>query len=484
MFASIDLKSFYASVECVERGLNPLTTNLVVADASRTEKTICLAITPPLKEYGLSGRSRLFEVISKIREVNATRRKWIPNHKFRGKSSFQDELKKHLDYEVDYLVAPPRMKLYMEYSLKIYQIYLKYIAPEDIFVYSIDEVFIDISKYLKMYHMTPEELVTKMILDVLKTTKITATAGLGTNLYLAKVAMDIIAKHQKPNNYGVRIAFLDEEKYKRQLWSHTPITDFWRVGKGYANKLMTYQIYTMGDIAKTAIYNEGLLYKLFGVNAEILIDHSFGIEPVTIDDIKKYKPDSQSLSSGQVLHCAYTVQLARIIVLEMASELALSMASKNLQTDLLVLDIHYDKDSLISYQDEVVIDHYQRKVPKPSHGSKRLSEKTQSATILSDAFLNLYDKIVHKNLMIRKLNLTVGNLSSTSKEKYKQIDLFTNYEEETAINKKQKQEEENIQKALINIKNKYGKNAIFKGVSLLDGATALERNEQIGGHKG
>ncbi len=487
MFAAIDLKSFYASVECVERGLDPLTTNLVVADSERTEKTICLAVTPSLKAYGLSGRSRLFEVSSKIREINALRKKWLPSHKFLGKSCNAEELKEHLNYEVDYIVALPRMKLYMDYSIKIYNIYLKYVAPEDIFAYSVDEVFIDISKYLSLYHVKPEELVTKMILDVYQTTGITATSGLGTNLYLSKVAMDILAKHAPPNELGVRIAFLDEMKYKKELWTHRPLTDFWRVGPGYAKRLEIYQMFTMGDIARCSLTNESLLYQLFGVNAELLIDHSWGLEWVTIEDIKKYQPEAKSLSQGQVLSCGYSYEKARLIILEMAEEVALSLTSKKYKTNLLVLDIHYDKEGVENYKGSVVEDKYHRLVPKPSRGTKRLDTYTASSTIIKKGFLELYDKIGNKKLKIKKLNLTVGNLTD-KKEAEKEIiqmNLFNDIKEEDQEAKKEKsKKEENIQIALVNIKEKYGKNAIFKGLDLLEGATSRERNEQIGGHRG
>lgn len=413
IYASIDLKSFYASVECKERGLDPINTNLVVADKARTEKTICLAISPSLKSYGLPGRARLFEVVQKVKDINFQRRMRAPNHKFSGKSYNNTELKKNSSLELDYVIAAPRMRYYMKYSTTIYNIYLKYIAPEDIYSYSIDEVFCDLTKYLKTYKLTAKELVTKMIQDVYKTTGITATAGIGTNLFLCKVAMDIEAKHIQPNEYGVRIAQLDEASFRKKLWNHKPITDFWRVGKGYARRLEKHNIYTMGDIARCSINNEELLYKLFGINAELLIDHSWGWENVTIESIKAYKPEIRSLSSGQVLHCPYNCEKAKLIVKEMVELLVLEMVEKQFITDQLVLDVIYDVENLTNpnyskiYNGEITTDGYGRKVPKPAHGTFRLENKTSSTRLICDGFIKLYDSIVNKKLLIRKINICV-----------------------------------------------------------------------------
>ena len=491
IYVSIDLKSFYASVECRERGLNPLTTNLVVADSSRTEKTICLAVSPALKKYGIPGRARLFEVVQKVKEINADRKRRAPGHIFTGKSINELELNKNLSLQLDYIAAPPRMAHYMQYSTQIYNVYLKYFAPEDIYVYSIDEVFCDVTHYLKTYNMTARKLVTKVIQDVYETTGITATAGIGTNMYLCKVAMDIVAKHVKPDKNGVRIAGLDEMSYRKLLWNHRPITDFWRVGKGYANKLEQHRIYTMGDVAKTSIYNEELLYKLFGVNAELLIDHSWGWECVTIDSIKAYKPTTNSICSGQVLHCPYNYENTRLIVKEMTELLSLDLVKKNLVTNQIVLEIGYDIDNLTNpeikgkYNGEVTTDRYGRKVPKHAHGTINIDHKTSSTKIIMEATLNLYERIINKDLLVRRLNITANNVTNIADEKeksYEQIDLFTNYEE---INKNRKKEadELRIQKAMIDIKQKYGKNAIVKGMNLQKEGTTIERNGQIGGHR-
>ncbi len=491
IYVSIDLKSFYASVECRERGLDPLTTNLVVADSSRTEKTICLAVSPALKKYGIPGRARLFEVVQKVKEINADRKRRAPGHIFTGKSINELELNKNSSLQLDYIAAPPRMAHYMQYSTQIYNVYLKYFAPEDIYVYSIDEVFCDVTHYLKTYNMTARKLVTKVIQDVYETTGITATAGIGTNMYLCKVAMDIVAKHVKPDKNGVRIAGLDEMSYRKLLWNHRPITDFWRVGKGYANKLEQHRIYTMGDVAKTSIYNEELLYKLFGVNAELLIDHSWGWECVTIDSIKAYKPTTNSICSGQVLHCPYNYENTRLIVKEMTELLSLDLVKKNLVTNQIVLEIGYDIDNLTDseikgkYNGEVTTDRYGRKVPKHAHGTINIDHKTSSTKIIMEATLNLYERIINKDLLVRRLNITANNVTNIADEKeksYEQIDLFTNYEE---VNKNRKKEadELRIQKAMIDIKQKYGKNAIVKGMNLQKEGTTIERNGQIGGHR-
>ena len=449
-YIAIDLKSFYASVECVERGLNPMTTNLVVADNSRTKKTICLAVSPSLKKYGIPGRARLYEVVQKAKQAN-----------------------------IDFIIAPPRMAYYMKYSTRIYNIYLKYFAPEDIFAYSIDEVFCDVTHYLKTYKMTARQLVTKIMLDVLKTTGITATAGIGTNLYLAKVAMDIGAKHIKPDKNGVRIAELDEMSYRKLLWNYRPITDFWRVGKGYAKKLEKYRIYTMGDIARTSLRNEDLLYKLFGVNAELLIDHSWGWESATIKSIKEYKPRTNSISSGQVLKCPYNYENTKLIVKEMTELLTLDLVKKNLVTSQLVLTIGYDVENLIDgYNGEIAFDQYGRKVPKHAHGTINLDHKTSSTKIITEAVMELYDRIINPKLLTRRINVTANNVVSEKQvQEYEQINLFTDYK------KRQKEEDERkIQKAMLDIKNKYGKNAIIKGMNLQEGGTTIERNSQIGGH--
>lgn len=487
IYVSIDLKSFFASVECKERGLDPLTTNLVVADPSRTEKTICLAVSPSLKSYGIPGRARLFEVIQKVKNVNNERRMKILDRKFKGKSYNNSELRKNPFLELDYIVAPPRMSYYIKYSTQIYNIYLKYVSAEDIFAYSIDEVFCDITKYLRLYKLTPEEMVTKMIKDVYETTGITATAGIGTNMFLCKVAMDVVAKHTEPNEFGVRIARLDEMEFRRKLWNYEPITDIWRVGKGYAKRLAQHRMYTMGDVARCSIENEDLLYKLFGVNAELLIDHSWGWEPTTIKEVKEYKPEVKSLSSGQVLHCPYNFEKTRIIVKEMAELLALEMVEKHYITDQLVLDVIYDIDNLTNenyskyYNGEITIDRYGRRVPKPAHGTYRLENKTSSSKLICEGFVNLYDNITNHKLLIRKINICAGNLSNEyeykEKKQFEQINLFTDYKQ----NKKETKEHQ-IQETIINIKRRYGKNAILKGIDLEEGATTIDRNKQIGGH--
>ena len=493
IYIAIDLKSFYASVECRERGLNPLTTNLVVADNSRTEKTICLAVSPSLKQYGIPGRARLYQVIQRIKEVNIERQKKNNNSNFTGTSYDDIALKRNNDLEVSYIVAPPRMKYYMKYSANIYNIYLKYFSEEDIYVYSIDEVFIDVTHYLNTYKMKARDLATKVIQDVYNTTGITATCGIGTNLYLAKVAMDIGAKHTKPNEYGVRICGLDEITYRKLLWNHKPITDFWRVGKGYAKRLEKYYIYTMGDIAKISVENEELLYKLFGVNAELLIDHAWGWEPCTLKEIKAYKPSSNSISSGQVLHCPYNYEKTKLIFKEMAELLSLDLVEKQLVTDQIVLDIGYDIDNLINpeiskdYKGEITLDRYGRKVPKHAHGTINLEHHTSSTKIIIDAVIKLYDRIINKKLLIRRLNITANNVvneNTIKKEfKYEQIDLFQNQEKKEQELKKEKIEK-NIQKAMIGIKRKYGNNAIIKGMNLEEGGTTIQRNTQVGGHKG
>ena len=494
-----DLKSFYASVECVERGLDPMTTNLVVADKRRTEKTICLAVSPSLKAYGIAGRARLFEVIQRVKEVNARRQQNAPGHQLTGSSWHDPEVQEDPSLALDYIVAPPRMAHYIDWSTKIYSVYLKYVAPEDIFPYSIDEVFMDITNYLDTYRMTARELTRTIILDILKTTGITAAAGMGTNLYLAKVAMDIGAKHVPADEYGVRIAQLDEMSYRRQLGTHQPITDFWRVGKGYANKLEAHGMYTMGDVARCSIgkdtdyHNEELLYKLFGVNAEILIDHAWGWEPCTIADVKAYKPENKSIVSGQVLQCPYDFDKARLVVREMADALALDLVDKGLVTNQLVLTVGYDRENLDdpsrrqSYHGPVTTDRYGRKIPKHAVGTENFPY-TSSASDLLRAVTALYDRIVDKNLLIRRLSISANKLlpeADAPKEEVEQLDLFTDYtakEQRDQADEAAHARERKIQEAMLGIKKKYGKNAILKGMNLEDGATARERNQTIGGH--
>ena len=479
-YIAIDLKSFYASVECRDRGLDPLDTNLVVADESRTDKTICLAVTPTLKSFGIPGRARLFEVKQRVQEVN-----------------FYSELSKDPSLELDFIIAPPRMAYYMEYSTRIYEIYMKYVAPEDIIVYSIDEVFMDVTDYLQTYRLSPRDLAMKMILEVLETTGITATAGIGTNLYLCKVAMDVMAKHIPSDENGVRIAFLDEMTYRRELWSHRPITDFWRVGRGYAKKLETYGIYTMGDVARCSEQNEELLYRLFGKNAELLIDHAWGWEPCTVEAVKAYRPESSSLGSGQVLQCPYDAEKAKLVVREMADALSLDLVEKRLVTDQIVITVGYDIENLTDperrkkYRGEVVTDRYGRQIPKHAHGTENLESFTSSTQKMVEAASVLYDRIVDKNLLIRRMNITANNIveekaAPQKNNSYQQLDLFTDY---AAEEEQEKQEalrldrERKLQEATITIKKKFGKNAILKGMSLQEGATAKNRNEQIGGHK-
>lgn len=491
IYVAIDLKSFYASVECKERGLDPITTNLVVADSSRTEKTICLAVSPALKSYGIPGRARLFEVVQKVKEVNIYRKRKATNRTFTGSSYSDIELKKNKSLELSYIIAPPRMAYYMKYSSKIYNIYLKYFSSDDIYVYSIDEVFIDVTHYLKTYNMRAKELVTKVIQDVYQTTGITATAGIGTNLYLCKIAMDIVAKHVKPDENGVRIAGLDEMAYRKLLWGHRPLTDFWRVGKGYTKKLEEHGMYTMGDVARMSVKNEDLLYKLFGVNAELLIDHAWGWESVTIESIKAYRPATNSICSGQVLHCPYNYENTKIIVKEMTELLALDLVEKGLVTNQIVLEVGYDVDNLKNqaisslYNGEITTDKYGRKVPKHAHGTINIDHQTASSKVLTEHIMELYKQIVNKQLLVRRINITVNNVVNENMIKtsdYEQINLFVDYAE---VNEKRKKEEaeKEIQKAMIGIKSKYGKNAILKGMNLQKEGTTIERNKQIGGHK-
>lgn len=502
IYIAIDLKSFFASVECVERGLDPLTTNLVVADASRTEKTICLAVTPSLKQYGIPGRPRLFEVIQKIREANIHRKANAPGGRFVGSSFDAIELAASPNLELAYIVAAPRMAYYMDYSTKIFDIYLRYIAPEDMHVYSIDEVFMDVTSYLKAYRMTARELALTIIREVLKETGITATAGIGTNLYLCKVAMDIVAKRIPANKEGVRIAELDEIAYRKLLWNHTPLTDFWRVGQGYARKLIQNGLNTMGDIARCSLgkpneyYNEDLLYKLFGINAELLIDHAWGWEPTTIEQIKSYTPQRNSLGSGQVLHCAYTADKAKLIVKEMTDLLVLDLVDKHLVTDQMVLTIGYDIESLNNpdirkrYHGEVTTDYYGRQIPKHAHGTANLAFPTSSTKLIMEAVTDLYDRIINWDLLVRRINVCASNVMAEEKanvaEHFEQLDLFTDYaklEQKRNEEKQELEKEKRIQHAVLDVQKKFGKNALLKGMNLEEGAMTKERNGQIGGHK-
>ena len=557
-YIAIDLKSFYASVECMDRGLDPLTTNLVVADASRTQKTICLAVSPSMKAFGIPGRPRLFEVVQRMKEVNRERSRRISasaekasGNEAAGESLFSassfsaPELAADPTLKADYITAVPRMAHYIEYSTRIYEIYLRFIAPEDIHVYSIDEVMMDVTKYLILYKKSAHELAMEMIRAVLKETGITATAGIGPNLYLCKIAMDIEAKHTAPDADGVRIAELDEMSYRRKLWGHRPITDFWRVGKGTAKKLARYGMFTMGDVARYSLKDEDLLYKLFGVNAELLIDHAWGWEPCTIDYIKAYKPENRSFSAGQVLQCPYDFEKARIVVLEMADAAALDLVEKRLTADQMVLTVVYDKDNLTDpairekYKGPVKKDWYGRMAPKPAHGTVSLGRHTSSSRIITDAVLSLYDRIVDPDLLVRRIFLVTnhvieeaetkkttvidGNPSAfpdgkNNREKnqekesasgregsretsiaikpdngesgaagsWQQLDLFTDYEVLEAEKEREKaalEKERRLQEAMLEIRRKYGKNAILKGTSLQEGATMRDRNQSIGGHK-
>ena len=501
-YIAIDLKSFYASVECIERGLDPLTTNLVVADQSRTEKTICLAVSPSLKSYGIPGRPRLFEVVQRVKWVNQQRRKLAPKQTFSGKSWHDPDLKAKPELELDYIVAPPQMARYMQWSSRIYDVYLKYVAPEDIHVYSIDEVMMDVTAYLKSYGMTARELAKTILLDVLNTTGITATAGIGTNLYLCKVAMDIVAKHIPADEDGVRIAELDEMSYRKTLWEHRPLTDFWRVGRGYSKKLEQHGLLTMGDIARcslgkeTEYYNEELLYKLFGINAELLIDHAWGWEPCTIADIKAYRPENNSIGAGQVLQSPYPFEKARLVVREMADLLALDLVDKGLVCDQLVLTVGYDIENLKNpelrrrYSGEITTDNYGRAVPKHAHGSENLGRYTSSSKQILQAVTTLFERVVDPLLLVRRMNLVANHVvyeAELPKENtVEQLDLFTDYaarEEREKQEAAEQQRERRRQEALLSIKKKFGKNAIMKGMNLEEGATAKERNATIGGHK-
>ena len=496
-YIAIDLKSFYASVECRERGLDPMDTNLVVADESHTDKTICLAVTPSLKSYGISGRGRLFEVKQRVKEANAGRRHDAPGRRLEGKSHFFSELQVNPELEIDFIIAPPRMAYYMEYSTRIYEVYMKYIAPEDIVVYSIDEVFMDVTDYLNTYKLSAHDLAMKIILDVIETTGITATAGIGTNLFLCKVAMDIVAKHIPADKNGVRIAELDEISYRKTMWAHQPLTDFWRVGRGIAKKLKENGMFTMGDVARCSERDEGLLYKLFGKNAELLIDHAWGWETTTIKAIKAYRPSTNSLGSGQVLHCPYEADKAKLVLREMADMLTLDLVDKGLVTDQIVVTVGYDIENLADperrakYHGAIVKDGYGREIPKHSHGTINLDGHTSSTKKIVCAVSELFDRITDKNLLIRRLNVTANHVIAESaaakkNDGYEQLDLFTDY---AALQAEQEQEqrelerEKKMQEAMLTIKKKFGKNAILKGMNLEEGATAKDRNAQIGGHK-
>ena len=497
-YIAIDLKSFYASVECVERGLNPLTTHLVVADPTRTEKTICLAVSPALKAYGVPGRARLFEVVQRVKDVNAARKK-TAGGRLAGKSFDAPTLDAHPEMALDYIVAPPQMAKYMEKSSQIYSIYLKYVAPEDIHVYSVDEVFIDATPYLGVRRMTAREFASLLISDVLETTGITATAGIAPNLYLCKIAMDIVAKHIPADHDGVRIAELSEREYREQLWEHRPLTDFWRIGAGYAKRLEQNGMYTMGDVARCSLggpmdrHNEALLYKLFGINAELLIDHAWGVEPCTIADVKSYVPENNSLHSGQVLQHPYTADKGRLIAREMADLMSLDLVDKGLVTDQMVLTVCYDVENVNGkghYAGEVVTDRYGRRAPKPVHGSCRLSGYTASTKEIVAAVTEIYDRIVDKTMTVRRLyveaNHVIREENIPPENPVEQLDFFTDYEEREAqkkANSTAKKRERSMQKALLSIKKKYGKNAVLKGMNFEEGATTRERNEQVGGHK-
>ena len=496
-YVAIDLKSFYASVECRERGLDPLDTNLVVADESRTDKTICLAVSPSLKSYGVPGRPRLFEVVQQVKEANMGRMYSAQGHRLVGQSCFLSELNSNPALAIDYLIAPPRMAYYMQYSTRIYEIYLKYIAPEDIVVYSIDEVFMDVTDYFATYQLSARELAMKMILDVLETTGITATAGIGTNLFLCKVAMDIVAKHIPADKNGVRIAELDEVGFRRKLWSHQPLTDFWRVGRGYAKKLESHGMFTMGDVARCSVNNEDLLYKMFGKNAELLIDHAWGWEPCTIAAIKAYRPENNSLGSGQVLHQPYTAEKARLVLREMADQLSLDLVSKRLMTNQIVVTIGYDRANLATqeqknqYRGAITKDHYGRDVPVHAHGTQNLERYTSSSKEIVKATGELFDRIADKKLLVRRLNVVAAHVISEDKvpkaeDAVEQLDFFTDYAAEQAKQEKEDAalaRERKRQEAMLAIKKKFGKNAILRGMNLEEGATARDRNEQIGGHK-
>ena len=489
-YIAIDLKSFYASVECVERGLDPLDTNLVVADMSRTDKTICLAVSPSLKSFGIPGRPRLYEVNQKVNEVNRLRMNRAPASRLIGKSVFLHELEKDRGLAVDFIVAAPQMAKYLEFSTDIYNIYQKYFSSEDIHVYSIDEVFIDATAYLKTYNMSAHDLTLKIIRDVMYKTGVTATAGIGTNLYLAKVAMDIVAKHIPADKDGVRIASLDERSYREKLWSHTPISDFWRIGRGISKRLANHGLYTMGDIARFSLKHDGILYDEFGINAELIIDHAWGYEPCEMKDIKMYKPQNNSLSSGQVLMEPYSYEKTKVVIKEMVDNMALDLVEKHLVTNHVSLMINYDtSNNLNNYSGEITKNYYGKDVAKPTGGSISLSEYTSSGRVLSEAILEIYEQTVNKNLMVRRINIGADSVipkSDSDRVVVKQYSIFSDIEKEEREYIKQKEvleKENNLQEAIINIRNRFGKNSILKGTNYEEGATGKQRNEQIGGHK-
>lgn len=496
IYAAIDLKSFYASAECRERGLDPLCTNLVVADESRTAKTICLAVTPSLKSFGISGRARLFEVIQRVAEVNQLRRHALKGRDFTGSSVNAEELRADGTLKLDYIIARPRMALYVDYSTRIYRIYLRHVAPEDIHVYSVDEVMIDLTDYLRPSGMTAREFVRAMIREVYEETRITATAGIGPNLYLCKIAMDIEAKHIDPDEDGVRIAELTVDSYRRKLWTHEPLTDFWRIGRGYAKKLKSHGMATMGDVARCSLENEELLYRLFGINAELLIDHAWGIEPCTMADIKAYRPETHSISTGQVLEMPYDGEKTRLIVHEMTDSLVLDLVKKKLTTDQIVLTVCYDIENFTDpdrrkrYQGEIETDRYGRQVPKSAHGSENLPMRTSSTRVITDAALALYDRIIDRSLLCRRIYVVANHVlpegEPPKEEEYRQLDLFTDYGAELRRREEEKkalEKERRVQEAVLDIQKRYGKNAIVKGMNLEEGAMAMKRNRQIGGHR-
>ena len=480
-YIAIDLKSFYASVECAARGLDPLLTNLVVADASRTEKTICLAVSPSLKAYGIPGRARLFEVVQQVKKINDARLRKAPGRRFSGVATYDPDVKSDPSKALGYLIAPPRMRHYMETSAKIYNIYLKYVSSEDIHVYSVDEVFIDATQYLRIYGMSAHDLAMKMVRDVLSETGITATAGIGTNMYLAKIAMDIDAKHSDPDRDGVRIAALDEMSFRRKYWDHRPLTDFWRIGHGLARRLEEGGMMTLGDVARRSLTNPESLYRMFGVNAELLIDHAWGWEPCLISDIKAYRPEEHSLSNGQVLSEPYTFAKARVVALEMTDLLVMEMVSKKLVADQMVLTVGYDTESLsdktvaAKYHGPVTNDWYGRPVPKPAHGSVNLGRQTSSTDLIMKAVGELFDRTVDRNLLVRRMYVVANHIVDENAADGVQLDLF---EEEPDMER-----ERSRQEAILEIRRKFGKNAILKGMNFEEGATAKDRNKQIGGHK-
>ena len=497
-FLAIDLKSFYASVECRDRGLDPLTTNLVVADESRTEKTICLAVSPSLKACGIPGRPRLFEVLQRVRQVNRSRKAQNGGAPFTGGSSDSTKLEADPSLELEFITAVPRMRRYMECSAQIYQVYLKYVAPEDIHVYSIDEVFMDVTAYLDTYRMSAHDLCRKIIQDVLEETGITATGGIGTNLYLSKIAMDIVAKHMPADSDGVRIARLDEMSYRRLLWTHRPLTDFWRVGTGIAARLERSGMYTMGDVARISLQNEDVLYDMLGINAAHLIDHAWGYDDVSIAAIHAYKPENSSVGAGQVLMCPYTARKAKVVTREMTEQLVLDLAEKGLVTDQLVLTVNYDRENLSDperrgrYRGEISTDYYGRSAPKHAHGSAGLGKHTSSTRLITEAMMDLYDRIVDPDLLVRRITIAANHVIGKSEvqeetHRYEQMDLFTDYaalEEERRQEAQELERERRAQEAVLEIRRKFGKNAILKGTNLLEGATGIQRNEQVGGHRG